>query len=378
MKRVACFKNKKLSGKSILSDDEYNALKNHIKPLNNLVHELNFIYDLKSCFKDLNSFLSKYISGEISSQILQKDLNKQVINYLSLIRTFLDKWEKHIKENFGKESKELEIFKNLTHDEYDKNFYYRFLSNLSNYARHTGYAFHQISESLNEDDKKNLETFINKKIFLGGFSWKKSFSDEINSLPEDKINIYPFLNGMFKSMEKIHFKLVEYNIIKDINNLLINSLFLVNFLNKYKDCDGEILITEFIGDEEEIKKGKDFGIDIEHLPLKIALLVIKTYLNAHKKYIKTFNFKGQYLGKIINSFPIKKNNGFFEGSKMVTDQNVKWITLLSELKITPNNIEFLAIYVIAGFPSTYYELNLKVIQTLKESRFNNLLDLFKE
>ncbi|GAG86519.1 unnamed protein product, partial [marine sediment metagenome] len=61
-----------------------------------------------------------------------------------------------------------------------------------------------------------------------------------------------------------------------------------------------------------------------------------------------------------------------------TDQNVKWITLLSELKITPNNIEFLAIYVIAGFPSTYYELNLKVIQTLKESRFNNLLDLFKE
>ncbi|GAH76362.1 unnamed protein product, partial [marine sediment metagenome] len=84
-------------------------------------------------------------------------------------------------------------------------------------------------------------------------------------------------------------------------------------------------------------------------PLKIALLVIKTYLNAHKKYIKTFNFKGQYLGKIINSFPIKKNNGFFEGSKMVTDQNVKWITLLSELKITPNNIEFLAIYVIAGF-----------------------------
>ncbi|GAH76361.1 unnamed protein product, partial [marine sediment metagenome] len=105
--------------------------------------------------------------GEISSQILQKDLNKQVINYLSLIRTFLDKWEKHIKENFGKESKELEIFKNLTHDEYDKNFYYRFLSNLSNYARHTGYAFHQISESLDEDDKKNLETsnYINCKKF---------------------------------------------------------------------------------------------------------------------------------------------------------------------------------------------------------------------
>ena len=41
-------------------------------------------------------------------------------------------------------------------------------------------------------------------------------------------------------------------------------------------------------------------------------------------------------------------------------------------------MEFFAIYVIAGFPSTYYELNLKVIETLKESRFNNLLDLFKE
>ncbi|GAH76954.1 unnamed protein product, partial [marine sediment metagenome] len=53
MKRVACIKNKKLLGKSVLSDDEYNALKNQVKPLNNLMHELNFIYDLKSCFKDL-------------------------------------------------------------------------------------------------------------------------------------------------------------------------------------------------------------------------------------------------------------------------------------------------------------------------------------
>ena len=281
-------------------------------------------------------------------------------------------------ENFGKKSKELEIFKNLTNNEYDKNFYYRFLYNLSNYARHTGYAFHQISESLNKDDKKNLETFINKKIFLEGFNWKKSFSDEINSLPEDKINIYPFLNDMFKSMEKIHFKLVEYNIIKDINNLLINSLFLVNFLNKYKDCDCEILITEFVGDMEEIKKGKDFGMNIERLPLKIATLVIKTYLNAHKKYIKTFNFKGQYLGKIINSFPIKKNNDFFKGSEMVTYGNIKWIILFSELKTTPNDIELFVTYVIAGFSSAYYELNLKVIKTLKESRFNNLLDLFKD
>jgi len=104
MKRVACLKNKKLSGKNSLSDDEYKTLINHLKPLNNLIHELNFINDLKSCFEDLNSFLTKYISGEISSQILQKDLNKQVLNYLSFIRTFLDKWEKHIKENFGKES----------------------------------------------------------------------------------------------------------------------------------------------------------------------------------------------------------------------------------------------------------------------------------
>jgi len=377
MKRVACFKNKEFLVKSGLSDDEYKILKEHLEPLNNLMHELNFINDLKSCFEDLNSFVIKYISGEISFQILQKDLNRLVLNYLSLIRAFLDKWEKHIKENFGKKSKELEIFENLTHHEYDKNFYYRFVSNLRNFAQHTGYSFHQISTSLNDDDKKNLETFIDKKLFLEGFSWKKSFSDEINLLPEDKINIYPFLNDMFKSLEKIHFKLVEYNVIKDINNLLINSLFLVNFLNKYKDCDGEILIIEYIGDIEEIKKGNGI-INIEHLPLKIAILVIKTYLNAHKKYIKTFDFKGQYLGKIKNSFPIKKNNGFFEGSEMVTYENVNWIILLSEPKTTPNAIEFFAIYVIAGFSSTYYKSNLKVIKTLKESRFNNLLDLFKE
>lgn len=376
MKRVACFKNKKILVKGGLSDDEYKILKEHLKPLNSLMHELTFIDDLKSCFEDLNSFIIKYISGEISFQILQKDLNRHVLNYLSLIRAFLDKWEKHIKENFGKKSRELENFKNLTNNEYDKNFYYRFVSNLRNFAQHTGYAFHQISASLN-DDKKNIEMFIDKKIFLEDFNWKKPFYDEINLLPENKINIFPFLNDMFKSLKKIHFKLFEYNIVKDINNLLRNSLFLVNFLNKYKDCDGEVLIIEYIGDIEEIKKGNGI-IDIEHLPLKIALLVIKTYLNAHKKYIKIFNFNGQYLGKIKNGFPYKKNNGFFEGSEMVTYENVNWIILLSELKTTPNTLEIFAIYIIGGLNPTYYKAILKVIKTLKESKYNNLLDYLKE
>jgi len=63
---------------------------------------------------------------------------------------------------------------------------------------------------------------------------------------------------------------------------------------------------------------------------------------------------------------------------MVTYGNIKWIILFSELKTTPNDIELFVTYVIAGFSSAYYELNLKVIKTLKESRFNNLLDLFKD
>ena len=372
MKSIACIKNKDFSFESNLSNDEYSTLQNYLKPLNNLNYEINFINDLKACFEDLDSFVIKFISGNIPPQIFQKDLNRQVLNYLFLIRAFLDKWEKHIKKNFGKESEELTNFENLTHDEYDKNFYYRFLYNLSNFARHSGNAFHEISTSLNDDDTKNLEIFIDKRKFLEDFEWKKSFYNEINLLPEVKIDIYLFLKNMFKSLEKIHFKVIEHNIVKDINNLLINSLFLINFLNKYKDCDGEISIIEHEENIEEIKT-----MSIERLPLKIAVLIIKTYLNTHKKYIKIFNFNGQYLGKSINSFPIKKNDGFFEGSEIVIYQNAKWIILLSELKTTLNNIEFFVTYIISGFSSTYYDTNFNVIKTLKESKFNNLLDLFK-
>ncbi|MHB1253906.1 MAG: hypothetical protein ACYCZ1_07030 [Candidatus Humimicrobiaceae bacterium] len=306
MKSIACIKNKDFTFEDNLSDNEYNTLQNYFKPLNKLNYEINFINDLKACFEDLDSFIIKFISGNIPPQIFQKDLNRQVLNYLFLIRAFLDKWEKHVKKKFGKESEELTNFANLTHYEYDKNFYYRFLYNLSNFARHSGIACHEISTSLNDDNTKNLEIFIDKRKLLDDFEWKKSFYNEINLLPEDKIDIYLFLKDMFKSLEKIHSKAIEHNIVKDIDNLVKNSLFLINFLNEYKDCDGEISIIEH---EENLKEIKT--MHIERLPLKIAVLIIKTYLNAHKKYIKTFNFNGQYLGKIVNSFPIKKNDGFF-------------------------------------------------------------------
>jgi len=331
MIRIACIEsnsNKKLTIMEELEKDDYNLLINKIKPLNTLMYELNMINDLRSSFKELNTTLNDFNSNKIKEEVLRSSIKKLIQNYLSLIRSFLDGWEGYLKKNFGKQSKEAENFKNLTAKEYDNNFSYRFTYHLSNFSRHTGFPFHTYRSFYN-NCKPEVEVFINKQEFLDNLSYNKKFEEEIDSLAEPKISILQHLMSMNKSLNNIHNGLVQFNINEKGFSLIKQSTYLIKFLNKYKNCNGKIIITDYLGDPRELKENKNLEVNLKYLPARIALQIIKSFFKINKKNIKIFNISGLYGGKSNKSFPYKKGMYIFDGAVSVFQYNAQYIKIES-------------------------------------------------
>lgn len=383
MKKIACIKKDKdferkkdLKVIEELEEDKYESLKENLKPLNKLLFELNFINDLKSSFKELNDVVEDYESERIDDRAVINILSKIVCNCISQFISLLNKWEKYLKNNFGDESEEVENFKRLKSSEYDNYFHYRLIYELRNYSFHAGYAFHQIAFAF-KDGKKKIEILIDKEKLLEDFDLKGSLSDEIKLLSEDKIDIYPHVQNMYKSISKINYELVRFNIIKNANSLVKNSIYVINFLNKYKDCDGIIVIVEYLSSIEKFKSGGNISMNIEYIPMRIIFLLIKSYLNLINNEIKLFNLTGTYLGRKENSFPIKDDAGFFEGDISVQLENIKWIRIVSKLSIKKGEkTRLFCLYIRTDLEKRHAAAVIDFIKIVRESKWNYLLDYF--
>lgn len=381
MKQIACIKKDKDDPKrkdlrviEELAEDKYISLEENLKPINKIFFELNFISDLKSSFKELNDVVEDYESERIDDRAVINILGKVVCNCISQLISLLNKWEKYLKNNFGNKSEEVENFKRLTASEYDNYFHYRLIYELRNYSFHTGYAFHQITFAF-KDEKKKIEIIIDKEKLMEGFNFKRNFSDEIKLLSEDKIDIYPHIQNMYKSISKINYELVRFNIIKNANSLVKNSIYVINFLNKYKDCDGRIVIVKDLSSIEKFKNGGNLSMNIEHIPMEIIFLLVKSYLNLINNEIKLFNLTGIYLGRKENSFPIKESDGFFEGGINMQLENTKWMRIISKLSIKKEGkTRLFCFYIRTDLEKRHATAVINFIKIVRESKWNNLLD----
>lgn len=63
-------------------------------------------------------------------------INKLMINFASIFKTYLDYYEVKVKEVFGNKSKEFTEFKNKCSKYFDNSFEYRFLYNFRHYIVH--------------------------------------------------------------------------------------------------------------------------------------------------------------------------------------------------------------------------------------------------
>lgn len=381
MKQIACIKKykddpkrKELRAIGELTEEKYVSLKKNLEPISKIQFELNFINDLESSFKELNDVVDDYESERIDDKAVINILSRIVCDCISQLISLLNKWEKYLKNNFGDKSEEVENFKKLTINEYNNYFHYRLIYNLRNYSFHTGYAFHQIKFAF-KDRKKNIEMLIDKEKLLEDFNFKKSFSDEIKLLSVDKMDIYPNIQNMYKSISKINYELVSFNIKKNANNLVKSSIYVINFLNKYKDCDGSIAIVEYLSSIEKFKNGGNLSMNIVRIPMKVIFLLIKSYLNLINNEIKLFNLTGTYLGREENSFPAKENDGFFEGDSNVQLESTKWIRKINKLIIKEGEkTRLFCFYIRTNLRERHATAVINFIKIIRESKWSNLLD----
>lgn len=380
MKKIACIKKdqndpkrKDLRVIEEIADEEYISLKENLKSINKILFEFNFINDLKYSFKELNDVVDDYESERIDDRLVINILSKIICNCISQLISLLNKWEKYLKNNFGDKSEEVENFKRLTSCEYDNYFHYRLIYGLRTYSFHTGYTFHQIAFAF-KNGKKNIEMLVDKEKLLEDFNLKKSLSNEIKSLVEDKINIYPYIQNMYKSISKINDELIRFNIVKNANNLVRNSVYVINFLNKYKDCNGTIVIVEYLNNIEKFKSDGNISTNIEYFPTKIIFLLIKSYLNLINNEIQLFDLTGTYLGRKENSFPIKHDAGFFEGDISVQLEDTKWIRVISKLSCKEEETRLFCFYIRANLEKRHATAVIDFIKIVRESKWNDLLD----
>jgi hypothetical protein len=161
------------------------------------------------------------------------NLNRIFLNYLTSFKTLLDHIETTIKRKFGKSSKEVENFKDVTANLFDNFFAYRFIYKLRNYAQHCGLPIDEfsISATMVSDNKFKTEYLIdfNCVTLLKKFTeWGKVKQDLERY---NKISIFPILDEMRIAIDILWNRVTsifENNIDNAIDYIIENAGYLKN------------------------------------------------------------------------------------------------------------------------------------------------------
>jgi hypothetical protein len=171
--------------------------------------------DLKKLLSDLLEETSKNLPNDMfSSDKININVNRHLINLLSTVRTFLDHYEAKLKRRHGKDSGKVQAFKRATADAYDGCFSYRFMYSIRNYVQHCGMPVGSIGveRRLSEEgdgqvvDSMDL-CFCKSSLLSHPDVWKKPLLKEIERLPK-KIPISPHVDAMMECLARIQHRMI--------------------------------------------------------------------------------------------------------------------------------------------------------------------------
>lgn len=135
-------------------------------------------------------------------------LRMHFLNWLLSARVYLDHSETRLKQRYGNESLEVEAFREITSEQYDSYFSYRFLYKLRNYAAHHDFPLNGgIYVDVNETPSRWIEIFFDKAQLLEGFRWG-SIRAEIERMP-DEIHLADHMEQMMIALHAIVDRITE-------------------------------------------------------------------------------------------------------------------------------------------------------------------------
>jgi len=214
---------------------EYKTLNSHEKKLQRLISVINLLKAMRYNYQDYHenlSFLSqKYyrqtnvIPTDIDESKLQ--INKSMLNILSMFRTNLDHLDSFHSNYFGSNSIEREYFKKLLSSIFDSSWVYRFMYKLRNYSQHRGVPIDYFTVSFEETEKsiEKLEGLIiqfDRDNLLRNYdSWSNHVINGQKE-KEERFDVNPILDEFMSEFEQIESYVIDMikNELKSTRNMI--------------------------------------------------------------------------------------------------------------------------------------------------------------
>lgn len=283
MIRLSTFENRKFETIKNISQETFDEIQHDSEIIKVAYTQFVIFKNLQMNGNEYSEFLEKISDLHIGTVDIKKayslDLllqsNRVILNLLSSFKFFLDNGEAYLKRKYGKDSCESKEFRELTRNEFDNVFAYRFLIKLRNYSLHLGFPL--IGLELRAE--KNIETLLNttgslqlsinidlikkEKNLLG-----KIVYNDIKNLEED-IDLKPLIVDLYSSILKIQ-KFIFSKQKEEIENAISN---LETFAGKYKTKTNDINVFNNL-----LENGNEITFNAYHIPFEI--------ITEFKKYIR--------------------------------------------------------------------------------------------
>lgn len=171
------------------------------------------LYNYQAYYDTLYEVLQAFITRRESEFVPRRaylDINRQLLNWLLSVRTYLDHMELSIKRRHGKDSAIWRSFRAACVAAYDSSFSYRFIYRLRNYAQHMGLPAHTVqfnmTPSPTDPSQPEHKVFVacRRDGLLEEFDgWGSSLREELAHQPIE-IELRPHVDAMMTLMEQIN------------------------------------------------------------------------------------------------------------------------------------------------------------------------------
>lgn len=242
--QIGNFENNKLVGERYLSNEEYQKFVESIfflRKCNHTIDLYNFV------IRNYNELIEheeeesktirevKYSVAMGKTKFFYLEINRMFLNYLTIVKSFIDYLETDFKRTYGTNSPQADAFKRITSICFDNSFSYRFFYKLRNYAQHIDLPISNIrlkSERVAKDKVIHYPIIVfNKKSLLEKFNeWGVMVKKDLEKF-EDEFEVFYLLEEHIERMKYIY---IEVTKIRE-SEILKSTSFLTNLTNEYRE-----------------------------------------------------------------------------------------------------------------------------------------------
>lgn len=216
----------KMSGSTLsaigpVSPDQYTEYSTHKDTVLAFMKDLELIRCVWDNYSDFANHLHDTAQGQAESghminpyfhSSIEKHLNRLILNLLASVRTFLDHTLSSLSRDYGKDSPQLNYYHEVTREEFDKNFAYRFMYKLRNYSQHCGMPPINFSMTRSRDidsETIGIELLFDREELLRSYDSWTTVKSEIEEC-EPFFEAIPLINQYVKSVTAIYYRLHAY------------------------------------------------------------------------------------------------------------------------------------------------------------------------